>query len=411
MFNQFYKKSVAERLNVLLENNLINQTQFEMLSKDTTQLKSVADQMIENMISTYEVPYGIAPGFLIDGIEYAVPMATEEPSVIAAASFAAKTIARGNGFTSSMDEKYLVGEIVFDEFDVSKHINVETLKTVAFNSYPSIIKYGGGIIDIYFKSINEYYVCYVVLDTSEAMGANMMNTILEALANHICDQYGFKKLMAILSNYGNRALVKAQFKIKPTLLTKDEYDGYEICERMIKANEFAKIDIYRATTHNKGIMNGVSAVVLASGNDTRAIEAAIHSYALGKPLTNYYFEDDLFVGEITLPLNLGVIGGSIKVHPMAQLTLNLLNNPSSKQLARIIACVGLAQNFAALRALVSSGIQKGHMKLHYKTLAINCGAKPDEIESILKIFNQIEVRNEAQMKLAIQQYRESKNVE
>lgn len=406
MYQHYYKKSREERINILTTSNLItDQDEIELIN-NSKRLYDSANYLIENQISTYEVPYGIATGFLINGERYVVPMATEEPSVIAAASFAATTIAKGGGFQSEMEEKYLVGQIIFDEYS-DIYIDEKKLMEIGHQSYPSILKYGG-IKEVYFEEKKPYLTCYVVADTGEAMGANMMNTILEGIASYIVDKYQFSKLMAILSNYGSRSLVKAKFKINPDLLTKDDFDGRFICEKMIKANQYAKLDIYRATTHNKGIMNGVSAVVLASGNDTRAIEAGVHSFANQKPLTEYYFEDGLFVGEIKLPLNLGSVGGSIKAHPMAQLTMKILNNPNAQQLAQIIACIGLAQNFAALRALVSSGIQKGHMKLHYKTLALNCGALDFEIDQILNLFKYEKIKNEEVMKKIISEIRKEK---
>lgn len=403
MYRYYYKKTREERIKILKQTNRIDEQDEKELNENSKRLYDTANHLIENQISTYELPYGIATGFLINETEYVIPMATEEPSVIAAASFAATTIARGGGFQSNMDEKYIVGQIIFDEYS-DTYIDEKKLIEIGHQSYPSILKYGG-IKEIYFEEKKPYLTCYVVADTGEAMGANMINTILEGIADYIVDKYHFSKLMAILSNYGSHSLVKAKFKIDPNLLTKDGFEGKLICAKMIKANDYAKRDVYRAATHNKGIMNGISAVVLASGNDTRAIEAGVHTYANQKPLTEYYFEDGLFVGEIELPINVGSIGGSIKVHPMAKLTMRILDYPSAKQLSQMIACVGLAQNFAALRALVSSGIQKGHMKLHYKTLALSCGAMDFEIDKILSKFNQEKIKNEEVMKKVIDELR------
>lgn len=403
MFKQYYNKSREERIKVLLDLDLISKQDEKELLTYSKVLHENAGYLIENQISTYEIPYGIATGFLINGEDYVIPMVTEEPSVIAAASFSATTIAKESGFESEMKEKCLVGQIIFDEYS-DVYIDEKRLIEVGYEIYPSILKYGG-IREIYFEEKKPYLTCYVIIDTGEAMGANMMNTILEGISNYIVENYHFSKLMAILSNYATYCMVKAKFKINPSLLSKDGFDGTTICEKIIKANDYAKKDVYRATTHNKGIMNGINALVLSSGNDTRAVEAAIHTYANQKPLTNYYFEDSYFVGEIELPLNLGVVGGSIKVHPMAQLTMKILKNPSAKQLSQIAACVGLAQNFAALRALVSSGIQKGHMKLHYKTLALSCGAMDFEIEEVLYLFNQEKFKNEEVMKEIINRIR------
>lgn len=394
MFNKYYQKSKKERIHILNESGMISDETSNNLLDESYYLKDIADNMIENQVATYEIPLGIAPNFLINGEIYAIPMATEEPSVIAAASYAAATILKFGGFICSMDKKHLVGQIIFEKYNLNflEKLDIEYWKTFAKEVYPSLFERGGNLISISYEEYYPYCSVYVTLDTLEAMGANMMNTILEAFSLKF-EEYGFTKLMAILSNDGRNCLVKSSFKIDVTALSNGQLNGLEIAEKIVHANEYAKKDVFRATTHNKGIMNGINAVVLASGNDTRAIEAAVHTYALGKPLTEYKIENNQLYGEICVPLNLGTVGGSIKLHPMAKIVHEILRYPNSKQFAMIVASVGLAQNFSALRALVSRGIQHGHMKLHYKSMLLLEGATNEEIELALPILLTKSIKN------------------
>ncbi len=403
MFKKYYEKTPTQRIEILKNNKNLSETTYNLLINGQLQLSN-ANQLIENQITTLEIPLGIAPGFYINGEFYEVPMATEEASVIAAASLSAKTISEYGGFQAIQHQKRIVGEIVFDVFDQSylDNIDVETWIAYAREVYPSIYERGGGITNMYVKYFHSFATLYVELDSCDAMGANMMNTILEAIANKL-EEKGFNKLMAILSNYNESSLVHACFKLPLEALSKNGFEGKLIGEKIVKANTYAKLDKYRSTTHNKGIMNGVTAVALACGNDTRALEASVHSYAQLQPLTEYRIEDSFLVGEIKIPLNLGVVGGGISTNPIAKLSLEILKYPDANKLCEIVACVGLAQNFAALRALVSSGIQKGHMKLHYRAMILAAGGDESQISQILEQLEKQPIKNEATIRNIINQ--------
>lgn len=409
IFDKYYLKSRPERINVLVENSMINVEEQEQLLANNLRLEHHAEYMIENQITTYDLPYGLAPDFLINDKNYVVPMVSEEPSVIAAASYGAKTIAQGGGFIASMEQKALIGEIAFEHYDKTKvKLILEhkaMLYELAYSAYPSIINYGEGILDITVEEKEQFCIVYVVLDTGEAMGANMMNTILEALSHKIAALIDGEVLMAILSNHSTASIVKAKFKLPTKLLAKNDFSGEFVCDKIVSAYHLAKSDIYRVATHNKGVMNGIDAVVIASGNDWRAVNAAIYTYVNNNPITKYYVEDDCLVGEIAIPMPVGIVGGTMKLHPLAQLTKKILGYQSSKELAQIIACVGLAQNFSALRALVTSGIQKGHMKLHRKSMLLANGAKSEEIDTLLALLDKEVVVNQAAVKQLIKTLR------
>lgn len=403
MFKKYYEKTPKQRIEILKNNQNLSELTYNLLINN--QLKLVnANQLIENQITTLEIPLGIAPGFYINGELYEIPMATEEASVIAAASLSAKTISEYGGFTAIQHQKRIIGQIVFETFDKSYLDNLDVDEWIEYSRvvYPSIYARGGGVKNIYVKYVDVFATMYLELDSCDAMGANIMNTILEAIANKL-EEKGFNKLMAILSNYNETSLVHACFKLPLDALSKDSFDGKIIGEKIVMANTYAKLDKFRSTTHNKGIMNGVTAVALACGNDTRALEAGVHSYAQLQPLTDYRIEDDCLVGEIKIPLNLGVVGGGIATNPIAKLSLEILKFPTANKLCEIVACVGLAQNFAALRALVSSGIQKGHMKLHYRTMILAAGGDESQIPQILAQLEKQPIKNEATIRNIIQQ--------
>ncbi len=393
MWEKYYKKDRRKRIEILRQLQLITDPQESALLADEMRLGGVADKLIENQIGTYEVPYGIIPQISVNGQNYTVPIATEEPSVIAAASFGAKTL--GN-FSAKMAEKLLIGQIVFSEYDLPQLATLSEVKMIeiANRAHPSILNYGSGVQSIKHEHKADYLVFYVTLDTGQAMGANIMNTILETLKAYLETQLQAKSLMAILSNYALKSVASAQFTLPVKALETTELTGKEVAERIVEAYRFATVDLYRATTNNKGVMNGITGVVLATGNDTRAVEAGAHAYATRsgqyQPLTKYWIVDNQLHGEINIPLQIGNVGASIGVHPMAQLSQQLIGHSDVKELAMIIASVGLAQNFSALRALVTVGIQKGHMRLHYKTLAIAAGAQDAELEPLLARLEQME---------------------
>ena len=384
-FKQFYKKTRTQRIEILKQETGYNN------DYDIPLPESTYTNMIENAIGTYEIPLGVAPGFVINNKEYTIPMATEEPSVIAAASNAAKIIGQNGGFKAHVISRIMSGEIAFDnpiDADTMKtyiQTNEQELIKLANKAHPSIVKRGGGTKHIYSEIIKKegytpFFIVRVDVDTQEAMGANMINTILEALAQHLEHQFNQAPLMSILSNLSEKCIVEANVLIDPSTLKESE----QIVDKIVAASHLSIVDPYRCATHNKGVMNGISALVLASGNDTRAIESSMYSYAKGKPFTLWSKEDNKLKGTITIPMPIGFVGGSIKLNPKAQLTHQILGTQNAQELMQIIASLGLAQNFAALYALTTDGIQKGHMSLQAKSLAISAGATPEILEAVTK---------------------------
>ncbi len=398
MRKKFYQMSPQERLNSL---NLSEKSQ-EILSEmalDTT----ILDNLIENQISEFELPMGIAQNFVINGQSFLIPMVTEEPSVIAAASNGAKIA--GN-FVAEIKERLMRGQIVFYDVKNSDKIANEILEKQekifeqAELSYPSIVKRGGGLREVSSRifSSQKFLSVDVKVDVKDAMGANIINSILEGIAELFRRWFPDEKILfSILSNYATESLVKVTCEIPVERLSK-KADGYEIGQKIMAASQYSKIDPYRASTHNKGIMNGINAVILATGNDTRAISAAIHAYAAKdgayQGLANWEFQEKMLVGELEIPLPVATVGGGVKVLPKAQAAMEILGISDAKELAKVIAAVGLAQNLAALRALVSEGIQQGHMSLQARSLALSVGAQADEIAILSQQLRKEKVMNQ-----------------
>lgn len=391
----FAKLSPTERIEALLKEGLLTWDEAQILKEQKGLPLSIADQLTENVLSTFDLPFSLAPYFLINGRDYVLPMVTEEPSVVAAASFAAKLIQRSGGFTTQVHQRQMIGEIALSDVkDVemaTKRIleDKETLLQLANEAYPSIVKRGGGARDLWVENKGDFLIVYLAVDPKEAMGANMLNTMLEALTDRIQELSGGQALMAILSNLATRSLVSARCAIDFKALSRNPEEAIEIAHRMELASQLAKVDPYRAATHNKGIFNGIDALVLATGNDWRAIEAGAHAYAAQsgsyKGLSHWtsHPEEKKLYGEITLPMPVATKGGSIGLNPTVQVSHRLLGEPSAIELAGIIASLGLAQNFAALKALVTTGIQAGHMKLQAHSLALLAGAKEEEVPRLV----------------------------
>lgn len=391
----FAKLSPTERIEALLKEGLLTWDEAQILKEQKGLPLSIADQLTENVLSTFDLPFSLAPYFLINGRDYVLPMVTEEPSVVAAASFAAKLIQRSGGFTTQVHQRQMIGEIALtDVKDVemaSKRIleDKETLLQLANEAYPSIVKRGGGARDLWVENKGNFLIVYLAVDPKEAMGANMLNTMLEALTDRIQELSGGQALMAILSNLATRSLVSARCAIDFKALSRNPEEAIEIAHRMELASQLAQVDPYRAATHNKGIFNGIDALVLATGNDWRAIEAGAHAYAAQsgpyKGLSSWTSqpEEKKLYGEITLPMPVATKGGSIGLNSTVQVSHRLLGEPSAIELAGIIASLGLAQNFAALKALVTTGIQAGHMKLQARSLALLAGAKEEEVPRLV----------------------------
>ena len=391
----FAKLSPTDRIEALLKEGLLTWDEAQILKEQKGLPLSIADQLTENVLSTFDLPFSLAPYFLINGRDYVLPMVTEEPSVVAAASFAAKLIQRSGGFTTQVHQRQMIGEIALTDVEdievASKRIleDKETLLQLANEAYPSIVKRGGGARDLWVENKGDFLIVYLAVDPKEAMGANMLNTMLEALTDRIQELSGGQTLMAILSNLATRSLVSARCAIDFKALSRNPEEAIEIAHRMELASQLAQVDPYRAATHNKGIFNGIDALVLATGNDWRAIEAGAHTYAAQsgsyKGLSHWtsHPEEKKLYGDITLPMPVATKGGSIGLNPTVQVSHRLLGEPSAIELAGIIASLGLAQNFAALKALVTTGIQAGHMKLQARSLALLAGAKEEEVPRLV----------------------------
>lgn len=392
----FSKASPAERIEKLAQAGLLSEEGLQTVRDNDTLPLSLANEMVENVLGTLALPFALAPGFQVDGQEIQVPMVTEEPSVIAAASYAAGLIKRSGGFQTQVHKRQMIGQVAL--YDVSHKEKAsqaiaeakEELLQLANQAYPSIVKRGGGARDLWTEVKGDFLICYLSVDPKEAMGANMLNTMLEALVDPLEDLSEGQGLMAILSNLATDALVTASCHIDYRFLSRDPKEAAEIAQKIALASQLAAVDPYRAATHNKGIFNGIDAVVLATGNDWRAIEAGGHTYASltgqaqGLSSWIHHPEQQVLEGQLTLPMPIATKGGSIGLNPSVQVAHELLGNPDAQTLARIIVSVGLAQNFAALKALVSTGIQHGHMKLQAKSLALLAGATPSEVAPVVQ---------------------------
>ena len=393
MEKKFYQLSPKERLAQLSLEGKLTPDMLQALQQ-TALSEEVANHLIENQISDVSIPLGVVRHFKVNQKDYVIPLATEEPSVVAACSNGAKMVAQSEGFTSSMHRKELRGQIVFMNVQAADTLveTIEANKAAIFQraneSYPSIVQRGGGLTEVQIRRFVEnpmFLSVDFIVDTKDAMGANIMNTILEGTANLFREWFDKTILFSILSNYATESLVTATCRVPFSALSKGG-DGEEVAMKIAAASTFAQLDPYRATTHNKGVMNGIDALVLATGNDTRAMAAAAHAYASRdgqyRGLSQWTVTADGLRGEITLPVTIGTVGGATRVLPKAQAALALLQVSSAKELAEVIAAVGLAQNLAALRALVTEGIQKGHMSLQARSLALSVGAKGEEVTAV-----------------------------
>ena len=398
-WNGFSKKSYQERLELLKTQALLSPEKQTSLEQDEQMSVNVADQLSENVVGTFSLPYSLVPEVLVNDQEYTVPYVTEEPSVVAAASYASKIIKRAGGFIAQVHERRMIGQVAlyqvadFEQAQVKIASKKAELLELANQAYPSIVKRGGGARDLHVEQIKgetDFLVVYLHVDTQEAMGANMLNTMLEALKPVLEELSQGQSLMGILSNYATDSLVTASCRIAFRYLSRQKDQGREIAEKLALASQFAQTDPYRAATHNKGIFNGIDAILIATGNDWRAIEAGAHAFASRdgryQGLSRWGLDTDSeeLVGELTLPMPVATKGGSIGLNPRVALSHELLGNPSAKELAQIIVSIGLAQNFAALKALVSTGIQQGHMKLQAKSLALLAGASEVEVAPLVE---------------------------
>ena len=372
--SKFFEKTLKERLGVVADFSQLSQDELKIIEDATGGISfEKADNMIENAIGTFSLPLGIATNFRINGKDYLIPMVIEEPSVIAASSKAAKTARIHDGFKAEADESYSIGQIQVVDTDVQAAIPKiigasHDILNLANEQSNTLSKLGKGAKEISCKDIEtdsgHMLIVELLIDVGDAMGANVTNTMCEAVAPMIEKLSGGKTLLRILSNYSTKRMVRVS-----AVFDKDEIGGEGVVDDMILAFQFADNDTYRAVTHNKGVMNGVIAVANATGQDSRAIEAAAHAYASKtgsyRSLTKWEKDGNgNLVGNFELPLSVGIVGGVIQHHPIAKICTKILGVSTAQELSCVIAVVGLAQNFSAMRALATEGIQKGHMKLH-----------------------------------------------
>ena len=396
----FYKLSVAERRAMLAEIAGLTPEQVEAWGATGELDEEAADRMIENVVGTYSLPIGVATNFVIDGAHYAIPFVLEEPSVVAAASNMAKRCLANGGFTSNNDDPVMIGQIQVvdcedpvaakDAIIASKSDLVASCNEVD----PILIKFGGGCKDINARVLDTdsgpMVIMHILVDCRDAMGANAVNTMAETIAPTVEGLTGGTVILRIISNLAVHRLARVSAIFTPEEMS-DSGDnpkqGSEVIEGVVQAYHFAKADPFRATTHNKGIMNAISAVAIACGQDWRAIESGAHSYAAHErtygSLTEWSKDDNgNLVGSIELPMAVGLVGGAVRVHPAAQANVALLGVTTADELAKVIAASGLAQNLGALRALATVGIQAGHMKLHVRNMAVTAGAEGEEVDIV-----------------------------
>ncbi|AEO38369.1 hydroxymethylglutaryl-CoA reductase, degradative [Listeria monocytogenes] len=423
-FDKFYKKTVEERHAILAEYADLNEEEQAFLASTGALSFDKANHMIENTIGIYSLPLGLGMNMLLNDKRYIVPMAMEEPSVVAAQSAGAKLIAQNGGITGSATKRKMIGQIelisVSDIQAAKKNIiaNEEQLIAIANQAHPSLQKRGGGAVEIQVRTAQTandetLFIVHLLVDTQEAMGANMVNTMVETLAPELEMLTNGTANMRILSNLVDEATATAVCRINPESLATKTQSGEWVRDRIIAAYEFADADIYRAATHNKGIMNGIDAVIMAFGNDWRAVEAASHAYAARtgsyKPMSKWSKDaDGYLVGELTLPMPVAFVGGSIAIHPIASLSKKIARVESAKELAMLVCAVGLTQNLAALKALVTEGIQRGHMSLQAKSLAMTAGAEADEIEIVATFLQESKQLNVVAAKEFIAKLRSEK---
>ncbi len=394
----FYKLNPAERLREIQLRAGLTEEEAAVLSGSMGLDVAQADRMSENVVGIFGLPLGIAVNFQVNGRDRLVPMAIEEPSVVAAASHAAKLVREGGGFAAEASDSLMIGQIQVvglvdpDEAGDKLLAAREMLLSVANEQDPMLVELGGGARDLEVRALPDtlagpMLVVHLIYDCRDAMGANSINTAVEALAPLVEEITGGQVLLRILSNLADKRLARARAVVPAQALTTGGVSGPEVARRIVKSYALAEVDPYRAATHNKGIMNGIDAVLMATGNDWRAVEAGAHAYAarFGHYGSLSTWETDAegnLVGTLELPLAVGIVGGATKAHPAARVALKVLAVTSARELAEVIVSVGLAQNLAALRALATEGIQRGHMELHARSVAMAAGAAGELVDRV-----------------------------
>jgi hydroxymethylglutaryl-CoA reductase len=393
----FYKISVDERRALVGDTTGTPPSEVADALEQGGLDAETADKFVENVIGTYSLPYGVALNVRVNGHDYVVPMVVEEPSVVAAASNAAKMVREGGGFVAEMDAPLMVAQVqlthVTDRREAIERVQdaKKSLLEIADQAVPGLVERGGGARDIEARLLgtdeDAMIVVHILVDCRDAMGANLVNGVAERIAPRLAHLTGGRIGLRILSNLCDRRCVRVRCHVPASALATDDMDGEAVIDGIVNASRFAELDPYRAATHNKGIMNGVDSVVIATGNDWRAVEAGAHAFAARSgryaPLATWRrASGGGLAGQIELPMALGTVGGTLRVHPAARLSLRLLAVTNAQELAAIAASVGLASNLAAIRALATDGIQRGHMALHARSVAVAAGAVGTEVERV-----------------------------
>lgn len=391
----FYRLDAAARRRELADHFDLSAEEIRILEDAGALDLGVADKMVENCVGVFGLPLGLGLNFSINGRDYAIPMAIEEPSVIAAVSHMARLVRKAGGFEASADPSVMIAQIQVLEVRDPKEAQLRLLShraellARADAVHPRMARRGGGARGLEVRVFGPPYpmlVVHVLMDCADAMGANAANAVAEALAPRVAELAGGRSHLRILSNLADRRRARARCAIDESLLTLGGHPGDEVAEAIVDAWRFAAVDPYRAATHNKGIMNGIDAVAIATGNDWRGIEAGAHAFAARtgrySPLSRWWREAGKLHGHLELPLSVGTVGGSTGVHPAVRVVHKLLRVGSARELAAVMAAVGLAQNLAALRALATEGIQRGHMRLHARSVALAAGAESERVDEI-----------------------------
>lgn len=394
----FYQKTLPQRRKLISDLSAEPMAELAAVLDSGGLTTEQADKVVENVIGTYSLPFGLALNFTLNGRDHLVPMVVEEPSVIAAASGAAKMIREGGGFEGEMSESLLAAQIELRDVPVPEEARALVLQhraellAEAAVVLPGLVRRGAGPRDLEVRVIGPHHVVvHLLVDCAEAMGANLVNSAAEALSPRIAQLCGAREGLRILSNLADRRLVDLRARVPfGALVPSSESEGRAIAGAIEEASLFAEMDPYRAATHNKGIMNGTDSLVIATGNDYRAVEAGAHAFAAQSgrylPLATWRVEQDALVGKLRMPLSLGTVGGTLKVHAAAQLALRLARVKDTRELCLLCGAAGLASNLAALRALSTEGIQRGHMSLHARSVATGAGANAAEVDRVAAIL-------------------------
>ena len=401
----FYKLTVRERRKLVAETTGVPASAMASALDGGGLAVEIADKFVENVIGTYGLPYGVTLNVRVNGQDHVAPMVVEEPSVVAAASNAAKMIRAGGGFQVEVDEPIMISQVqIIRVKDRAAAVSAilaakDEILARADEAVPGLVNRGGGARGLEARALgeasDEMIVVHILVDCRDAMGANLINTVAEAVAPRLAVLAKGEAGLRILSNLCDKRCVRVRCKVPANVLATDDMDGQQVIDAIVNASRFAELDPYRAATHNKGIMNGIDAVVIATGNDWRAVEAGAHAFAARSgtysPLSIWRRDGDMLSGFLELPLALGTVGGTLRVHPSARLSLDVMGVTEAADLAAVVASVGLASNLAAVRALATDGIQRGHMALHARSVALAAGSVGAEVERVATLI--VEARN------------------